>query len=161
MGHLLYFLSAGLLIFLEAKRHFIIMETRNPSPPPDADPNNEQNDQIGDTVYSKRWFHSLVLQVLTEINKTDEQSNDLDELSSSLEEKLCCLWDITSDQTLLVHLRQFQLVSAFTECVRKSKCPRLIVNAIHFLKKIVQYLIRNKVIMYMQICLKYLIFVGN
>ena len=113
------------------------MDTRNPSPPPNSDFNNEHNDQIGDTAYSKRWFHSLILQVLTEINKTNDSSYDVDDLNSSLEEKLCCLWDITSDQSLLIHIRQFQLVPVFTECIHKSKHPRLIVNAIQFLKSFI------------------------
>ncbi|VDM31676.1 unnamed protein product [Hydatigera taeniaeformis] len=103
------------------------MDTRNPSPPPGIDPPLEQNDQIGNSAYSKRWLYSLILQVLTKINKCEEGINEHEEeLESSLEEELCCLWDITTDQALLTHLRPFQLVPVFTECIHKSHCPRLI-----------------------------------
>ncbi|EUB65037.1 hypothetical protein EGR_00306 [Echinococcus granulosus] len=103
------------------------MDTRNPSPPPGVDSTQEQNDQIGNSAYSKRWLYSLILQVLTKISESEEGSFATEEeLESPLEEELCCLWDITTDQALLSHLRHFQLVPVFTECIHKSKCPRLI-----------------------------------
>ncbi|KAM7540610.1 hypothetical protein Aperf_G00000027328 [Anoplocephala perfoliata] len=103
------------------------METRNPSPPPGFDSIVEEDDHIGDSAYSKRWLYSLILQVLTKLSQIDECIDDADEeLESSLEEDLCKLWDITSDQSLLDPLRQFQLVPVFTECIHKSKCHRLI-----------------------------------
>nr|CDS15406.1 protein SAAL1 [Echinococcus granulosus] len=87
----------------------------------------QQNDQIGNSAYSKRWLYSLILQVLTKISESEEGSFATEEeLESPLEEELCCLWDITTDQALLSHLRHFQLVPVFTECIHKSKCPRLI-----------------------------------
>lgn len=105
------------------------MDTRNPSPPPGVDSTHERNDQIGNSAYSKRWLYSLILQVLTKMSECDEGSSESEEeLEAPLEEELCCLWDITTDQALLTHLRHFQLVPVFTECIHKSHCPRLIVT---------------------------------
>ncbi|VDO05823.1 unnamed protein product [Rodentolepis nana] len=103
------------------------METRNPSPPPDFDSTTEEDDHIGNSAYSKRWLYSLILQVLTNLSQIGESIDDVEEeLDSILEDDLCKLWDITSDQLLLEHLRPFQLVPVFTECIHKSKNPRLI-----------------------------------
>lgn len=108
------------------------METRNPSPPPGFDSVIEEDDHIGDSAYSKRWLYSLILRILTKLSQIDECIDDADEeLESILEEDLCKLWDITSDQSLLESLRQFQLVPIFAECIHKSKCHRLIVNWIN------------------------------
>lgn len=104
------------------------METRNPSPPPGFDSTVEEDDHIGNSAYSKRWLYSLILQVLTKLSQIGEIFDDIDEeLDSILEDDLCKLWDITSDQSLLEPLRQFQLVPVFTECIHKSKNHRLIV----------------------------------
>ncbi|VDL55346.1 unnamed protein product [Hymenolepis diminuta] len=103
------------------------METRNPSPPPGFDSTVEEDDHIGNSAYSKRWLYSLILQVLTKLSQIGEIFDDIDEeLDSLLEDDLCKLWDITSDQSLLEPLRQFQLVPVFTECIHKSKNHRLI-----------------------------------
>uniref|UniRef100_A0A5K3FGJ8 Protein SAAL1 n=1 Tax=Mesocestoides corti TaxID=53468 RepID=A0A5K3FGJ8_MESCO len=103
------------------------MDTRNPSPPPCTDSACEMSDHIGESTYSKRWLYTLILQVLTAISTTEDAAPAIeDSLESSLEEELCCLWDITSDQSLLPHLREFQLIPVFTECIHRSKCPRLI-----------------------------------
>lgn len=105
------------------------METRNPSPPPNFNSVAEENDHIGDSAYSKRWLHSLILQVLTQLSNIGEVLDDSEEeLEQLLEDDLCKLWDITSDQSLLEPLRHFNLVPVFTECIQKSKNPRLIVN---------------------------------
>ncbi|KAM3182822.1 hypothetical protein ACTXT7_011555 [Hymenolepis weldensis] len=103
------------------------METRNPSPPPGFDSIIEEDDHIGNSAYSKRWLYSLILQVLTKLSQIGEIFDDIDdELDSILEDDLCKLWDITSDQSLLEPLRQFQLVPVFTECIHRSKNHRLI-----------------------------------
>lgn len=112
------------------------MDTRNPSPPPDSNHHVSDiltTDQIGESAYSKRWLHSLTLQVLTNISREPEEgeteaSDDEGEvLSTSLEEELCCLWDITTDKNILPHLHEFQLVPIFASCVLRSRSPRLTV----------------------------------
>ncbi len=105
------------------------MATRNPSPPPDIDPTEcDLPDQIGESAFSKRWLYSLTLQVLTAIQSEPLTAEEDEQLSSQLEEELCCLWDVTTDKELLPHLREFQLIPVFAECIVRSRSPRLTVS---------------------------------
>ncbi|VDQ08343.1 unnamed protein product [Trichobilharzia regenti] len=110
------------------------MSTRNPSPPPDYDGNENQIDMIGDTTYSRRWLFSMLIKFLESVNKetsatwaNSEDNSDGDRLDSELEEQLCCLWDLTVNRDVLKFLDEFEIVSIFNNALGDVQKPRLLV----------------------------------
>nr|CAH8837810.1 unnamed protein product [Trichobilharzia regenti] len=109
------------------------MSTRNPSPPPDYDGNENQIDMIGDTTYSRRWLFSMLIKFLESVNKetsatwaNSEDNSDGDRLDSELEEQLCCLWDLTVNRDVLKFLDEFEIVSIFNNALGDVQKPRLL-----------------------------------
>ncbi|KAF8562640.1 hypothetical protein P879_11354 [Paragonimus westermani] len=102
------------------------MCTRNPSPPPDLSDELQHADTIGDTAYSKRWLFSLLMDLLKLIKSNSDKSEPIEELDADLEERLCCLWDLTVNHDVLPYLEEFNLVSILSEVLNCERFPRLL-----------------------------------
>ncbi|KAF5397114.1 hypothetical protein PHET_09928 [Paragonimus heterotremus] len=102
------------------------MCTRNPSPPPDLSDELQHADTIGDTAYSKRWLFSLLMDLLKLIKSNSDKGESIEELDADLEERLCCLWDLTVNHDVLPYLEEFNLVSILSEVLNCERFPRLL-----------------------------------
>ncbi|CAH8537965.1 unnamed protein product [Dicrocoelium dendriticum] len=102
------------------------MGTRNPSPPPDFSEDLHNVDNIGDTSYSKRWLFSLLLDLLSVMNSSSLNGEQVEDLDPDMEERLCCLWDLTVNRDILPHLDEFDIVPILADALTYSRHPRLL-----------------------------------
>ncbi|XP_053497092.1 protein saal1 isoform X2 [Ictalurus furcatus] len=111
---------------------------RNPSPPPDrADGTDEEDDAIGETVYSKHWLFSTLTRLIQMVTEQEsEEGEGLIELSDELEEELCKVWDMAmnkwcyrlwglSEQDVAGFLQEFKTPDILLGVIAKSRNPRL------------------------------------
>ncbi|KAI5614855.1 protein saal1 [Silurus asotus] len=100
---------------------------RNPSPPPGRDDETgEEDDAIGDTVYSKHWLFSTLTRLIQMVtNKDSDQGEGLTELSEELEEELCKVWDMAMDKDVAGFLQEFKTPDILLGVIAKSRNPRL------------------------------------
>ncbi|KAK2834719.1 hypothetical protein Q7C36_015420 [Tachysurus vachellii] len=100
---------------------------RNPSPPPNRDDETgEEDDAIGDTVYSKHWLFSTLTRLIQMVTEQDsEQGQGLTELSDELEEELCKVWDMAMDKDVAGFLQEFKTPDILLGVIAKSRNPRL------------------------------------
>ncbi|XP_060770500.1 protein saal1 [Neoarius graeffei] len=100
---------------------------RNPSPPPDRDDETaEEDDAIGETVYSKHWLFSTLTRLIQMVTEQDsEQGEGLTELSDELEEELCKVWDMAMDKDVAGFLQEFKTPDILLGVIAKSHNPRL------------------------------------
>lgn len=100
---------------------------RNPSPPPDrADGTGEEDDAIGETVYSKHWLFSTLTRLIQMVTEQDsEEGEGLIELSDELEEELCKVWDMAMNKDVAGFLQEFKTPDILLGVIAKSRNPRL------------------------------------
>lgn len=101
---------------------------RNPSPPPDtaSEDVDEDEDAIGDTVYSKHWLFSTLTRLIQMVTKHSEEASDGPmELSDDEEEDLCRVWDMAMDKDVAGFLQEFKATDILLGVIAKSQCPRL------------------------------------
>ncbi|XP_060758936.1 protein saal1-like [Neoarius graeffei] len=100
---------------------------RNPLPPPDRDDETaEEDDAIGETVYSKHWLFSTLTRLIQMVTEQDsEQGEGLTELSDELEEELCKVWDMAMDKDVAGFLQEFKTPDILLGVIAKSHNPRL------------------------------------
>ncbi|XP_061466205.1 protein SAAL1 isoform X2 [Rhineura floridana] len=105
---------------------------RNPSPP-SSDGEEEDvvpEDSIGNTVYSKHWFFSVLTKLIEVISpkKEDSELNSVEEqveLDEDMENDICKVWDMSMDRDVALFLQEFNAPDIFMGVFAKSKCPRL------------------------------------
>ncbi len=69
------------------------MAARNPSPPPisEQEANVLYSDNIGDTLFSKKWVLNVLFNATQQIRSDNENMN----VTDSLDSELCKLWDMS------------------------------------------------------------------
>ena len=74
------------------------MAARNPSPPPISEQEADvlYSDNIGDTLFSKKWVLKVLFNATQQIKSDSESMNDAD----SLDSELCKLWDMSMNEVL-------------------------------------------------------------
>ncbi|XP_077143250.1 protein SAAL1 isoform X1 [Ranitomeya variabilis] len=105
---------------------------RNPSPPTSDDEEEQKEDSIGSTVYSKHWFFSTLtrlIQLVTEKDKSQPAAAGGEEISMELDEDMendiCKVWDMSMNEEVALFLKEFNAPEIFLGIISKSKCNRL------------------------------------
>ncbi|XP_061236250.1 protein SAAL1 [Neopsephotus bourkii] len=101
---------------------------RNPSPP--SSEVEEEEDAVGNTVYSKHWLFSILTRLIEVISpeKTEPIVNPEGiqvELDEEMENDICKVWDMSMDEDVALFLQEFNAPDIFMGIFAKSKCPRL------------------------------------
>lgn len=87
---------------------------------------NESNeDNIGDTVFSKHWMFQCLIKTLETINQESDSSDSPIELDSDIEEELCLLWDMSANEDVAKFLNDFKAIDLFEGIIMKTNSPRL------------------------------------
>ena len=94
------------------------MAARNPSPPPisEQEANVLYSDNIGDTLFSKKWVLKVLFSTTQQIKVENENIN----VSDSLDSELCKLWDMSMNKVLNL-VTNLQNGRDFLECMVKQK----------------------------------------
>ena len=81
------------------------MAIRNPSPPPISEEEADvlYSDNIGNTLFSKKW----VLKVLFNATQQVKKDNDGANVTDSLDSDLCKLWDMSMTEVFHVYIEYF------------------------------------------------------
>ncbi|XP_051885466.1 protein saal1 [Pristis pectinata] len=103
---------------------------RNPSPPPSDESDSETTggDAIGNTVYSKHWLFSTLMQLIKFVSTEGEETEVLKadtQLDEDLENEICKVWDMSMDEDVALFLQEFNVTDILLGIIGKSKCPRL------------------------------------
>ncbi|EDM07260.1 rCG54201 [Rattus norvegicus] len=108
---------------------------RNPSPPPPScDQEDEEDlgsgDRIGNTVYSKHWLFGVLsglIQTVTPESVTSgpEDEEEQVELAEEMENEICRVWDMSTDEDVALFLQEFKAPDIFMGVLTRSRCPRL------------------------------------
>ncbi|NXD71027.1 SAAL1 protein, partial [Eolophus roseicapillus] len=101
---------------------------RNPSPP--SSEVEEEEDAVGNTVYSKHWMFSILTRLIEVISpeKTEPTVSPEGiqmELDEEMENDICKVWDMSMDEDVALFLQEFNAPDIFMGIFAKSKCPRL------------------------------------
>uniref|UniRef100_A0A672TR53 Serum amyloid A like 1 n=1 Tax=Strigops habroptila TaxID=2489341 RepID=A0A672TR53_STRHB len=101
---------------------------RNPSPP--SSEAEEEEDAVGNTVYSKHWLFSILTRLIEVISpeKTEPTASPEGiqmELDEEMENDICKVWDMSMDEDVALFLQEFNAPDIFMGIFAKSKCPRL------------------------------------
>lgn len=87
---------------------------------------NESNeDNVGDTVFSKHWMFQCLIKTLETINQESDSSDSPIELDSDIEEELCLLWDMSANEDVGKFLNDFKAIDLFEGIIMKTNSPRL------------------------------------
>lgn len=119
------------------------MEDRNPSPPLLSAEEIEliQYDNIGETVFSKKWVLStlmkLVQSTLTnaeglegeepdeELRQSQREDEDPHELDDAFERELCELWDMSMNADVAAFLEEMETTDVLLDAILKSQNVRV------------------------------------
>ncbi|XP_072128427.1 protein saal1 [Mobula birostris] len=117
---------------------------RNPSPPPSDESDSETTgaDAIGNTVYSKHWLFSTLMQLIKFVSAEDEKAELLKadtQLDEDLENEICKVWDMSMDEEVALFLQEFNVTGILLGIIGKSKCPRLTEICVGILGNMVCY----------------------
>ncbi|XP_043915011.1 protein SAAL1 [Protopterus annectens] len=103
---------------------------RNPSPPPSEEDENG-DDAIGDTIYSKHWVFSI-LSKLVEVAVVEAKECDgsgenevCEELDEELETEICKMWDMSMNEDVALFLQEFNVPEILLGVLAKSRSARL------------------------------------
>lgn len=116
---------------------------RNPPPPLELleDSDALVPDKIGETVFSKHWLFQSLLNIMEAVEKEKENVEPLPsdsaalrngnrdrvlELDPEVEEKVCTLWDMSSDKDVAYFLLENRAVDIFMDAIQKTIAPRLV-----------------------------------
>ncbi|KAJ8002528.1 hypothetical protein DPEC_G00159850 [Dallia pectoralis] len=101
---------------------------RNPSPPPDreGEPDPEDVDAIGETVYSKHWLFSTLTRLIQIVSEQNDEGSDAQgQLPEEDEDDLCRIWDMAMDKDVAGFLQEFKAADILLGVIAKSQSPRL------------------------------------
>ena len=72
------------------------MAARNPSPPPISEQEADvlYSDNIGDTLFSRKWVLKVLFNATQQIKSDNENMN----VADSLDSELCELWDMSMNK---------------------------------------------------------------
>lgn len=119
------------------------MADRNPSPPRLSAEEIEliQYDNIGETVFSKKWVLGTLMKLVQSLQSTTEDSeegqndehassregedNASHELSDDFEKELCELWDMSMNGDVAAFLEEVETTEVLLDAVLKSQNPRV------------------------------------
>ncbi|KAM4665292.1 protein SAAL1 [Amazona ochrocephala] len=101
---------------------------RNPSPP--SSEVEEEEDAVGNTVYSKHWLFSILTRLIEVISPEKPEpivspEGIQMELDEEMEHDICKVWDMSMDEDVALFLQEFNAPDIFMGIFAKSKCPRL------------------------------------
>lgn len=129
---------------------------RNPSPPPELLTNKDLlPDRIGESVYSKQWLYKTLMDIITwcenpknalenkitftsngsnlenateetDNNKIDENTLEMVELDSKIEDQACTLWDMSANKEVAEFLNASSVPNIFFDIIVETKSPRLL-----------------------------------
>ncbi|XP_077979146.1 protein saal1-like [Glandiceps talaboti] len=123
---------------------------RNPSPPPPTESKKLEDqlhaDIIGDTVFSKHWVFTLLMKLIKEVDKGDDDgdgddeegdgdketssksqksgSSHGDDIEEEIENELCKLWDTSMNKDVAVFLHEWQTVDILISVIETTNAPR-------------------------------------
>ncbi|XP_025086883.1 protein saal1-like [Pomacea canaliculata] len=109
--------------------------TRNPSPPPELQQNEEATlgDSIGSTAFSKHWLFATLMKLIQEVDKETEAEEGVEsesdfsvDVDEDLQTELCKLWDMSMNTEVAKFLQEFKAIEILTGVISKSKAPRVI-----------------------------------
>lgn len=101
----------------------------NPPPPPELliDFDELVPDKIGETVFSKQWLFQSLLSVMQAVEKEKNTTeNEVLELDSEVEERICMLWDMSSNKDIAHFLLENRAIEVFLEIINMTVSPRLV-----------------------------------
>ncbi|CAB4020760.1 saal1-like [Paramuricea clavata] len=99
------------------------MAARNPSPPPISEQEADvlYSDNIGDTLFSRKWVLKVLFNATQQIKSDNENIN----VADSLDSELCELWDMSMNKDVAIFLQEVDGVDIFLEIILGSKSSRL------------------------------------
>lgn len=103
-------------------------EVRNPSPPKEFEDDAEKfrQDLIGNTTISKKWVYTILVQVCTEADRQQKDSeSDILDLAEDVQDDLCRLWDLCMEQDVANFLVDSDAIELLCKVLSASKSPRL------------------------------------
>lgn len=110
---------------------------RNPDPPKElVEQHLVDADNIGNTVFSKHWVFTTLMNLLKSVEYSDQEPDkeenaevfggDVEpvELEDGLQDDLCKLWDMSMNQEVVNFLVEYNSVDLLVGVIAKSRAPR-------------------------------------
>jgi hypothetical protein len=82
------------------------MAARNPSPPPISEQEADvlYSDNIGDTLFSRKWVLKVLFNATQQIKSDNENIN----VADSLDSELCELWDMSMNKVFSDYIQNYK-----------------------------------------------------